>query len=283
MPFKKLLVALDGSEYSQIAANYAFWLANRLNASIDAQHVVDPRLADFFIAPEFAQELGLAASIETSDKVISGLRRVGELILELFSREAADRKLQFKTFLDEGYITQELLKRSANADLVIMGHRGKGHRKIPSDLLIGAVAERIAVSSKVPVLIAVQPIEMIGQALVAYDGSEPSRGALFMAENLAKNAGLRLRAMIVVPSAEHRAEAELLIEQAKSYLREEWPEEVFMVAEGPPAPTLMEYAASSNSLLVLGAYGFRTPEGNVIGSTTTHVVRMTQSSILIYR
>ncbi|HEY9713831.1 MAG TPA: universal stress protein, partial [Chroococcales cyanobacterium] len=278
-----ILVALDGSEYSQIAANYSFWLATKLNAALEAQHVVDPRMAEFFVSPEFAEELGLSASHETSKKVLSGLRKMGKVVLELFSREASERNIQCKTHLDEGYISDAIIKRSAECDLIVMGHRGRGHRKVPAELLVGSVAERVSVGSRKPTLIAVNPIESVGQALVAYDGSEPAKGALLMAEQLAKNAGLRLRAMTVVPSADRRAEAELLIEEAQSQLREKWPEDVFFVSEGPVASTLMNYAYSSSSLLIVGAYGFRTPEENVIGSTTTQIVRTTQCSILIYR
>ncbi len=283
MPFKKILVTLDGSQYSQTAANYAFWLALALDAELSGEHVVDPRLVDLFIEPEFAEELGLSKSIQTTDKVFSALRRIGKLILELFGTEASGRGLKVHTYLDEGYILDEILKRSLNYDLVIMGHRGRGHRKIPAELMVGSIAERVAVASKKPVLISVHPLESQTEILVAYDGSEPSRGALLMGEALAKSAGQRLRAIMVIPSASHHGEAQLMIEQGKDYLREKWPEEVFLIREGHPAEVLMEHAEKNGSLLVLGAYGFSNPDENVLGSTTTHVVRRARNSILVYR
>lgn len=43
MTFNKILVALDGSKNSQIAAEYAFWLASNLDAELAGQHVVEAK------------------------------------------------------------------------------------------------------------------------------------------------------------------------------------------------------------------------------------------------
>lgn len=283
MTFKKILVALDGSSNSQIAADYGFWLASNLGASLVGQHVVDPRLVDLFIEPEFAEELGFGVSVDTSEKVFAALRKIGKVILNLFASEAANRGLKVTTFLDEGYVAEEIVKYSDKCDLVIVGHRGKGKRAVPSRLMLGSMAERVAVNADVPVLIAVQPVSRIKQILVAYDGSEPARGALLMAENLAKNTGAKLKAVTIVTSDQNKAEAEFLVEQGESYLKEYAAESVFTIEEGAISNTLLGYANKTDSLLVLGAYGFKNPDSNVLGSTTTKVIREAKSSVLVFR
>lgn len=283
MPFKKVLIALDGSKYSQLASGYGFWLAASLEAKLTAQHVIDPRLVDLLIAPEFAEELGLSATQEISDKVAASLRKVGKLILKVVTSEAEGRKLNIQTCLDEGHVIEEVLKRAADHDIVVVGHRGMGAQPVVSELTVGTVAERVAVGSKKPVLIAATPIEALNELLVAYDGSEPSQGAVLMAEQLAKMGRQRLKAVTVIPDESHRAEAELTIEQGKKLLREFWPEEVFSVQVGNPADCLLETARKNQSLLVIGAYGYRNPEANVMGRTVTSVVRKSSCSMLIYR
>lgn len=285
MPFKKILIAVDGSKYSQLASGYGFWMATNITgAKLSAQHVIDPRLADLMIAPEFAEELGLSVSVDISDKVFSALRKIGNLILKVVSSEAEGRKLGIHTYLDEGHVIEEILKRAKAHDLVIVGHRGGGKEPVVSELSVGAIAERVAVGSKTPVLIAATPIDSLAELLVAYDGSEPSQGALLMAENLAKLGRVRLKATIVIADSSHKAEAELTIEQGKKLLREHWPEEVFTVEEGNPADKLLELASRDRSLLVVGAYGFRNPEANVMGRTVTSIVRKSNNhSLLIYR
>jgi nucleotide-binding universal stress UspA family protein len=283
MTFEKILVALDGSKFSQVAGEYAFWLASELDASLTAQHVVDPRLVELFVAPEFAEELGFTQSVETSEKVYAAIRKVGKTILNLFGTEALSRAVKTHCMLDEGNIVEEIVGRSADFDLVVVGHRGRGERKLPAELVVGSIAERVAVSSKKPTLIAVQPVSEVKQIMVAFDGSEPARGALLMAENLAKNLSKPLKAVVVVESKKQVPEGTAVCEQGTELLREYWPEDVFCLKTGKPAKVLREYAKETDSLLVVGAYGFKTPEENVLGSTTTQLVRKAESSVLLYR
>ncbi len=283
MPFKNILVALDGSQNSQIASEYGFWIASHVGAKLAGQHVVDPRLVDLFIEPEFANELGFNHMSDASDKVFSALRKIGNVILELFATEAVSRGLRTTAFLDEGNVVTQILKYSSEFDLLIMGHRGKHQRMLPSQIMLGSVAERVIIGSEVPVLITVQPISQIKQILVAYDGSEPARGALLMAEQLAKETDSQLKAVTVINSPEAKNSVKALVDDGESYLREKWKEKVFLIKEGAVANTILDYANSSNSLLILGSYGFGDPDENVLGTTTTKVIREAKTSVLVYK
>jgi nucleotide-binding universal stress UspA family protein len=283
MAFKDILVALDGSEYSQLAADYAMWLASEFDCDISAQHVVDPRIVDFFIAPEFGEELGFSEAIDTSEKVFRAVKKIGTVILDLYSKEAVGRGLKANTFLDVGHIVDEVSKRAEKHDLLVIGHRGKGHKKGPSHLMTGSVAERVILSTNKPVLVAIDPVDHLDQFLVAYDGSEASIGALLAAERLAMETRKGLEALMVVSSSDHMAEARLTVEQGEKYLREYHSKDTFSIKEGPHAKTLMDHARATNSLLVLGAYGFNKEDDTVLGSTATYIVRRTKSSILVFR
>jgi nucleotide-binding universal stress UspA family protein len=286
MSFKKILVALDGAKNSQIAADYGFWLASGLNAQLAGQHVIDPRLVDLFVEPEFAQELGFAQSIETSEKVFTAIRRIGNVILDLFAKEAMSRSLKTTVFLDEGYVADAILNYAAEFDLLVMGHRGREQRQLPSHLMLGSVAERVVSCSKVPVLISVQPVSEIAQVLVAYDGSEASRGALIMAEELCKCIERPLRVISVVASSSHEKEQiRVLIEQAHSYLRDKHDQDIFVTKynDGSVSQEIMKFAESSSSLLVAGAYGFQDPDRNTLGSTTTKLLHGLKTTMLVYK
>lgn len=283
MPFKKILVALDGSKYSQMAADYGFWLASSLDAKLTGQHVIDPRVADLFIAEEFAQELGFSISVDAQAKVMNALRRIGKVVLDLFATQAVGKGLKVDTVLDEGYITQQIVQYAENFDLLIVGRRGRGEAKMPTELLVGSVAERVALASQKPVLIACHPVTSVRQILVAYDGSEPARGALLLAERMAKFTDCQLKAITVVANPANVKESHMLIEQGESFLREAWAENVFVTDHGDTGETLLKHASESRSLLVLGAYGFRSPEQNVLGSTTSKIIRHTSTSILVFK
>lgn len=281
--FKNILVALDGSKNGQLAADYGFWIASKLNATLAAQHVVDPRLVELFVEPEFAEELGMISSIETSEKVFSALRRIGKLILERFTAEAHRRGFEAVSRLSEGSIVEEVLKYSQNFDLLVVGHRGRNEQKTATNIVIGSVAERLVVSSTGPVLIAVQPLEQIEKVIVAYDGSDAAIGALLMGENLAKYIGAKLKAVVVTRDFDEEGKAKHLVEEGESLLKEYWNEDVFSVKSGSASQHILDAAGTENSLLVLGAYGFRDPNETVLGSTTVRVIRETKRSVLIYK
>ncbi|MDR3612207.1 MAG: universal stress protein [Candidatus Obscuribacterales bacterium] len=284
MLLTKILVPVDGSTYSQLAIDYAFWLAEHLDGSVTAQHIIDPRLLDMIIAPEFAASLGFAATIDASDKALVALKMIGKTILDLVKREAKD-KVEVETFLDVGWILEQILERSAAHDLVIVGHHGKRAEGTLANTMIGSVAERVAVLSKKSVLVATKPIVDVKEIAVAFDGSESSRGALLLAESLAIKTKKPLKAVVVAQSEskEHMAAAHLTVEQGSGVLREMNGQAVFSILQGSTTKTILRYVTSSDALLILGAYGYRTPEENVLGSTTTGVIRQASTSVLIFR
>lgn len=282
MLFNKILLALDGSSYSQIAAEYAFSLASDLSSVVDGQHVLDPRMVNMFVAREFAEELGFSQSIDTADKVFAALKRIAVVILDLFEKEAIKRGFKPQTFLDVGYTVEEIVKRSRAYDLIVMGHCRDEH-KPAADLITGSVAERLAGESERPVLIAIKPLDSIKSVLVGYDGSEPARGALLMAEQLAVKMNRPLRALTVATDSDRLSDANLTAEQGADYLRESHHEEVFAIRQGLAAETLIKYAEEINALLVVGSYGHNIQEQFTLGSTATYIVRKSKSSVLIYK
>jgi nucleotide-binding universal stress UspA family protein len=283
MPFRNVLVAVDGSEYSQVASKYAFWLSNELDADLTGQHVVDPRIVDVFISPEFGEALGYAQAADTEEKVFRAVEKIGRVILDLFKKEAKENGIEASTFLDVGHIVEEVAKRSDKYDLLIVGHRGKGSKRSASHLMTGSVAERLVVDANIPVLVAVQPLSEIKQFLVAFDGSEASRGALLAAERLALETRKELRAITVVSNEDARAEAHLLAEEGEKFLREYHEKDIFRIIEGSHADSLIEQASLNDSLLVLGAYGHNRREDAMLGSTALKVIRKTRSSTLILK
>jgi|AGTN01.1.fsa_nt_gi Universal stress protein UspA and related nucleotide-binding proteins len=281
MPFRKILVAIDGSEYSQIAADYAFWFANELDASVTALHVADPRLVELFIAPEFGEELGFDEAADTEDKIFRAIKKIGTVILDLFKKEAESRGLTVETHLEVGSIVDEVIKRSKDFDLIIVGHRGRGHKRSASHLMTGSVAERIVSESHTPVLVAVEPQADVSQILVAYDGTDASRAVLLSAEKLAMETRKNLAAMPVVPHSKDPNQVVVAVEQVEKSLKEYHDQDIFVTEEGHHAKELIDYANRSDSMVVLSANGHNGDES--LGGMATYIVRRTQTSVLVFK
>lgn len=283
MTFKKILVALDGSRFSELAAQYAFWFAEALGSEVNGQHVLDSRVMDALLAPEFGGELDMEEKIVSAEKVYDSLKNIAEIVLGVFSKEAAKHGIRASSHLDEGPVVDEIVKRSAEYDLVISGHHGRRRARIASDLITGSIAERISVMAHKPVLIALEDLSKINQILVAFDGSEPARGSLLLGQHLSERLGKPLKAMIVIPNKAHEADAHIILEQSSELLKEKWSKDIFIIKEGSPASAILEYTKDGGNLLIVGAYGFSDPQENVLGSTTTRLVRRMNCSLLVYR
>lgn len=282
MPFRKILVAVDGSECSQFAVDYSIWLASNLEASLTGLHVIDPRLADLFIAPQFGETLGFNVDSETVHKVTHALEEIGSRVLELFTMQVATAG-KVSTELRQGLLVPEIINRANLHNLIILGHHSQKNLPPIADVMLGSVAERVAIGSKVPVLICADSVSDVQEIVVAFDGSEPSRGALLLGNSLATATGKKLHALTVVLSDSHRNEAIITVEQGRAVLKLTDSENVFSTLYGPTTETILEYVQRRNALLIVGAYGFRTPEQNVLGSTTTSLIRRAKTSILLYR
>ncbi len=309
MKTTRVLVALDGSEYSQNASLTAFWMTKATDAQLDAISVVDPRIVDLFLSPEFAEDLGLKPSIDASAKIIQSLKRIASVVLTLWKGDCEKHLgVEGKTHLELGDTTEEIIKRGKDCDLTVVGHRGVGykdHQPSATHFRIGSVAERVAVGAKKSVLISISPPQSLKTILVAYDGSEASKGALLLAEQLAVKTGKQLKAIQVVATEELCKQATSTIELGASLLRNYVPKDeketasgggvavekktqtimdaVFSIKVGPVGKTILDEAEALDALLVIGAYGFKDPEDNVMGSTTTQIIRSTRASVLVYR
>lgn len=288
MPFEKILLGLDGSRNSEMASQWAFWLAKALGAELQAVYVNDPRFDDLFIEPEFAQELGFTKFVESSEKVSFAFHQIGTLILDFFKRQAEQHNIAVTTSIKQGQIVDELVSFAANFDLLIVGHRSSELPKLPVQLLLGNVSESICMQSHQPVLLAVQSPAEINEIVAGFDGSETSIEALLMAESLAKLLGRRLKAICVAPTKDDLSAARALADEGQNYLRESWEHQIFYVKEGPVSETIVNCARASNGLAIIGENGVSggrmdTTAKGAFGSTALDMIKQDKSSVLIYK
>ncbi|RLG20885.1 universal stress protein [Methanosarcinales archaeon] len=137
---EKILIATDGSEYTEKAIEYGLSLAKLLGAKVYALCVAD-------IAP------ALSVPLEGS------LRPVLELIknecMEATSevRERGEKiGVEVECVVREGKPASEIVKfaEENEIDLIVMGTLGRGGLE---RILLGSVAERVIRTSKVPVVV----------------------------------------------------------------------------------------------------------------------------------
>ncbi|MBU0700851.1 universal stress protein [bacterium] len=134
--WENILLAVDGSKYSDAAANKAIELAKSYQGELKIISVVDIPTEFYAESPKAAEEL--------MDKAKG--------IVEDVSRQAEAANVKSSGYVREGDATEVITEVVAreNADIIIMGSHG---RTGLLRLLMGSVAERVIGHASCPVLI----------------------------------------------------------------------------------------------------------------------------------
>lgn len=153
--FKKILVAIDGSESSNRAAAVAIGLAEKLGAELIIFHAVSPPTS--YYRSSYAAPVGMAPPPPPQkeiDAYYAYARRVAMGIVGDSLSEAKKRGIKVKTELPEGVISVvEAIINHANkqdVDLIVVGTRGLGGFK---KMLMGSVSSGVISHADYPVLV----------------------------------------------------------------------------------------------------------------------------------
>lgn len=146
--FKKILVAVDGSEHADHALNYALDLAEKYSASLELLTVLHYVYISYdidstgFIRPPVVQEW-IEAQRAQHEKVLS------QALEKVKKRQP---NLNVSTKLVEGRPADKIVEaaKEENVDMIVMGSRGLGGVK---QLFLGSVSDRVADEAPCPVLI----------------------------------------------------------------------------------------------------------------------------------
>ena len=137
---KKILVPIDGSDYSNRAAEYAIGIAKAQGAEVVLVYVVDELVVDQF--PGGNERGNVEAELKSDGQRAV---RYAESVLEKAGVKSTSMLLKGRPFEQIVNTT-----KSFNIDLVVMGTYG---RRGAERILIGSVAERVIEYSPCPVLV----------------------------------------------------------------------------------------------------------------------------------
>jgi nucleotide-binding universal stress UspA family protein len=143
--FSKILVAIDGSDASMDAADYAISISKQHNAELlYALHVIHPADADLF---------GSTGEMTTAAYYTIDMNKEAQKYLDKVKLKANEKNVQIKTEVIASTNTAGGIVDYAedkDVDLIIIGTRGKsGFKKI----LLGSVAYKVVTYSHCPVLV----------------------------------------------------------------------------------------------------------------------------------
>ncbi|HJU13724.1 MAG TPA: universal stress protein [Candidatus Nitrosotalea sp.] len=141
--FTNIVVAIDGSDLSKKAADYAVSLAKEQNAKVSAVAVV-----------KFHQTDAFRGSSSTLEKFVRKQADIAQNWLDAVRSEADKSNVRFesKVIKTRTNVPEEIIKyaKDRKSDLIVMGTRGRtGFKKV----LLGSVASAVVTHAGCPVMV----------------------------------------------------------------------------------------------------------------------------------
>jgi nucleotide-binding universal stress UspA family protein len=266
---EKLLLATDGSEYSEGATREALRLAKKCSSRLIAVSVVITNL-------EF--EVTMPQVVEKEDRKA---REHLESIKARASKEGIDCDIAV-FHGDEPY--QDIVRQASEnkVDLIIVGRHG---RTGLLRLMMGSVAAKVIGHAPCNVLV-VSPTASIEfkNILIATDGSRYSEAAVREAVSIAKRCNSPLIAVSVALSDAEIRSAEGNIKWAVELASQEGIKIEGVTAIGKPYEAILETAQQKRAdLIVVGSHGRKGIERLLMGSVTERVIGHTETAVLVVK
>jgi len=266
---KNIVVATDGSEYSENAVRESIQWAKQFGATLHAVCTSQVSLGQLQYAAEVVSEIDKAAR-QACDTAKASAQAAG---------------VNCETIVHEGeepYIHIVEAAEKLHADAIIVGRRG---RRGLLKLLMGSVTHLVIGHAPCNVFVVPRTGRLKAQRLlVATDGSPDSEHAAMQAISLAKLS----KGSIVICSVVHDVTTDKSavenVENIKRIASDEQVEAETVVRQGAAYEEIISAAQENNAdLIVMGSHGRTGLKKILMGSVTERVIGMSDRSLMIVR
>ncbi|MBI5189834.1 MAG: universal stress protein [Nitrospirae bacterium] len=288
----KILLATDGSEYSETAARYI----QRLGLGAESEVVLLHALKEYLV-PD---------SVDPSRDFVKAGRRAAQALVEDAKRFVTPTGARVSTAVREGTPWQEILEgaEESGSDLIVMGH--KGHSSI-AGYLIGSVAHQVVRNGDVSTFIVreLPPTDRPVRALYCTDGSPGARRARDMFGTLFFNMDVEVEVLSIVDMEVESVTEKYYPDEDVSLMMAELREHSRKVAEGwasedaeylrrffgkvgtkvafgiPDVEIIRESEDLGADIVVMGSKSMHGLTGLILGSAAHRVLKHADCSVLI--
>ncbi len=270
--FERFLVASDGSEFSATAVREAISMARKCGAQL---HVMS------LLATGAEHEgLGQAVLKEEMDTAQAHLEQIQE--------QAAAAGVSCETHLIHGQtVDREIvdLAEQVNADLIVMGRRG---RRGLARMMLGHATAQVIGQARCNVMVVPRAARIEARHIIlATDGSRFADSAAITAASLASSCMARITVVsVTVPShgPERREEAEQAVQRVLEHLRSEGIDAEGRVLHGRPDEMIVAVAKEQHAdLIITGSHGRSGLERVLLGSTSERILNESPCAVLVVK
>ncbi len=279
--FKQILVPVDGSEDAWVALSQAIEIAQEEESTIQALFVADSRIieAPYWTAapPDEPLPTGDENKVELALTIGEMIAGFGEKALAEAKRRCEEAQVVCETSYEVGAVVNVILEKAEHVDLVVLGRHGQG--AIYAGPHLGSVFEAVVRHAPCPVLATQAEVRPIRKVLVAYDGSDRAKDALYIGARLAQ---AQSRDLVLLVVNDGRPGQLNVFAEAKDWLEKHGVPAKYRYEEGEPAETILEVAREEDvSLIIIGAFGHSRFLEIFFGSTVDEVVHQAIAPVMI--
>ncbi|OGW36265.1 MAG: hypothetical protein A2Y97_07460 [Nitrospirae bacterium RBG_13_39_12] len=280
--YRKILVAIDGSESSKNALRESFKLANDEKCWLTVVSVI----------PHYEGDLGAT----WVSNVRGAMEKPCKIALSDAEALAKKERVLIKTVCEEGEIYERIvdLADSENSDLIVMGRKGAGGLQ---RALVGSVTARVIGHSQRDVLVVPEGTSIgWGNIIFATDGSKYSEAATSKAIDFAKSYGSELIVISVVDVTDEfvaRApgaledlvkKAKIIVDDVKKKATSDGVKAEGIVREGEAYKSIVNIAKKQKAnAVIMGSHGRTGLKRLLMGSVTERVIGHSPCPVLVVK
>ncbi len=278
---KRILVGIDGSKSSWIAADYGIYFSKKLKRPVIGIHIVDIRLLETPFLEDLAGALGFTTYADIAPKLKEILDERGRAILDAFAKKCREEGADCSIAQAFGIVANEIVDMADPEDLIIVGKKGVHNKFAP--LFLGSTAEAIARKSKSPVMITTDRFKELKEILLAFDGREKSIHAAQYLNSFARDLGISFINVVSVLDEKSGEKEKHIEELLAEYLDIDFS---LKFLYGYPDEELEKYIEENREkydLVVIGAFGESRVKELVLGSTTSFLIQHSPIPVLLIK
>src|SRR4030042_1959398 len=268
--YKKILVAVDGSESSMHALRESFKLATKEGSWITVVSVVPPYEGDL--------------AMTAIGNIQQAIKEPYEKALSEAEKMAKAERMLIKTVCAEGepYEGIVYLAETEKCYLIILGRKSMSRFE---RVFLGSVIVKVIGHTLCRVMVVPQDAKLtFEKILIATDGSMHSEFASQEAIDIAKRCGSTLIVLSVAKKDENLPAAKECVDMVKKVAEKEGIKVETLIRQGVPHEVIVNTAAQKDvGLIIAGSHGRTGITKLIMGSVTERVIVHAGCAVLVWK
>ncbi|HSD11660.1 MAG TPA: universal stress protein [Candidatus Binatia bacterium] len=275
---RKILVGLDGSEFSVSAVDLGIGWARHFGAELVGLGIIDEPT---IVKGEPIPIGGAAFKHHRDERLLADARRRVEEFLEHFGDRCRESGITWRVLEDVGLPHEQIRLEAQSHDVILLGQQTYFH--FETQRRHCETLERVLKSAPRPVVTVPHKLISGSATLIAYDGSLQASRALQLFQSLGLQ---RSRSVHIVAIGKSKTEARRSAQRALDFLVAHEIRTETHVDEAPAESTaevLLRWVRELDAeLMVMGAYGQPLLREFLLGSVTKTVLRESPIPLFLY-